>query len=165
MLGSGWLRCGGEVLLRQGSRLARGRRYPKSGCLRSLVRLYSTSMKRKTSARACALVSQTVVPISASSRPKKLSAAALSQAGTGSPPPLPQTQFRGEGPGWGGGVFTSTVGMHEASGFHIAAAGGHLQCVDDEFGSVVVGHRVSDHLTGRKIEDGRQVPPAGKGGR
>ena len=60
------------------ARVSSGVRYPNSGCLRSLVRLYSTSMKRKTSARAASRLSQTVVPISALSRPKKLSAAALS---------------------------------------------------------------------------------------
>ncbi|WSL80326.1 DNA repair protein RadA [Kitasatospora sp. NBC_01266] len=60
------------------ARVSSGVRYPNSGCLRSLVRLYSTSMKRKTSARAASRLSQTVVPISAFSKPKKLSAAALS---------------------------------------------------------------------------------------
>ncbi|WP_406072217.1 hypothetical protein OG372_36815 [Streptomyces sp. NBC_01020] len=74
---SGYLRCGSEVVLQSGSGFE-GVMYPNSGCWRSLLRLYSTSMKRKTSARASARVARTLVPISDFSTANQLSAAALS---------------------------------------------------------------------------------------
>jgi hypothetical protein len=38
-----------------------------------------------------------------------------------------------------------------------AMAGGHRQGVGDQFGAVVVGHRIPDHLAGRQIDHRRQV--------
>ncbi|WP_276607211.1 hypothetical protein [Streptomyces sp. A0958] len=36
--------------------------------------------------------------------------------------------------------------MDHASGLQTASAVGHIECVHDELGAVVVGHRVADDL-------------------
>ncbi|MFD8707699.1 hypothetical protein ACFV1W_34810 [Kitasatospora sp. NPDC059648] len=55
--------------------------------------------------------------------------------------------------------------MHDASRLQSAAADGHAQGVGDQFGPVVVGHRVADHLDTGLVESwkaGRLVGPVVK---
>jgi hypothetical protein len=52
------------------------------------------------------------------------------------------------------------VGVDDAAWAEAAKVGGRVQSVDDQVGTVVIGHGVADDLAGREIQPGRQVLPA-----
>jgi hypothetical protein len=56
------------------------------------------------------------------------------------------------------------VGVDDAAWAEAAQAGGHVHSVDDQAGTVMIGHGAADDLAGREIQSGRQVEPALGGG-
>ena len=49
--------------------------------------------------------------------------------------------------------------MHE-TGIGVALGNGHVECVQDQFGAQVLGHRPAHHPTRERVQDHREVQPA-----
>src|SRR5829696_10489013 len=50
--------------------------------------------------------------------------------------------------------------MEDALGCQVVVSGGHLQCIHDEAGAHMLGHRVADDLPVEAVDDGGQIQPA-----
>ncbi len=120
-------------------------------------------MKSKTSARAVARSGQTRCRSLLSVGPEALRGGVI-EAGSGASAALMEAQLGYFATELVAGVFATAVRMHYAAGPEVAAAGSHLQRVDDEGGAVVVGHRVADFLAGGQVQPAGEVEPALTGG-
>ena len=60
----------------------------------------------------------------------------------------------------GRGVLAAAIAVDHALGLQSAAAVGHVESVDDEFGAVVVGHGIADDLAGGQVQPAGEVEPA-----